>query len=129
MGLQLGNLAQDVLTQEFKKGRTGNEILLNSLAKAKSKELKAQVYTHPLGFHGHGAGPTIGLWDQQSGVPGKGDYPLYYDTCYAIELNIKTKIPEWNNQEVRIALEQDAVFTQKGVFYLDGRQTTFHIIR
>lgn len=126
--LKQGNRMQAILTGEFKYGRTGNEILLTALAKAKAAGLNAQVYTHPLGFHGHAAGPTIGLWDHQEGVPGAGDYPLYYDTCYAIELNIKAAIPAWQNKEVRIGLEQDACYAQEGVFYLDSRQTVLHII-
>jgi len=127
--LKLGNRLQDILIGEFKAGRTGNQILASSLKKAKDEGLKASIYTHPLGFHGHGAGPTIGLWDKQDGVPGKGDYPLYDDTCHSIELNIRTSIPEWGGQEVRIALEQDAVFIREGVYFLDGRQTTFHLIK
>lgn len=127
--LKIGNRCQDILTEEFKKGRAGNDILLAALKKAEEEGIKASIYTHPLGFHGHAAGPTIGLWDRQEGVPGPGDYPLFYDTCYAIELNIKTELPEWKGQEIRIALEQDAVFTSDGVYYLDGRQTKFHLIK
>jgi len=90
---------------------------------------RASIYTHPLGFHGHAAGPTIGLWDRQDGVPGRGDYPLFYNTCHSIELNIKTELPEWGGQEIRIAIEQDAVFAPEGVYYLDGRQTKLHLIK
>jgi len=128
-GLKLGNRLQDILTENFKFKSTGNEILLGALDQAKSENLTASIYTHPLGYHGHAAGPTIGLWDQQQGVPGKGDYALFYNTCHSIELNIRTKLSEWNNQEIRIALEQDAAFTEGGVYYLDGRQTQFHIIK
>ncbi len=127
--MKLGNRLQDILMAEFKERRTGNEILAAALAEAKAEGLKAQIYTHPLGYHGHGAGPTIGLWDRQGGVPGKGDYPLFYDTCHAIELNIKTSLPEWGGQEIRIALEQDAAFTKTGIYFLDGRQTRFHLIK
>jgi hypothetical protein len=127
--LKLGNRLQDILIGEFKAGRTGNEILASSLKKAKEEGLKASIYTHPLGFHGHGAGPTIGLWDKQDGVPGKGDYPLYHDTCHSIELNVKVNIQEWGGQEVRIALEKDAAFVREGVYFLDGRQTAFHLIK
>lgn len=126
--LKQGNRLQDILTGEFTYGRSGNEILLASLKKAKAAGLDAQVYTHPLGFHGHAAGPTIGLWDRQGGVPGQGDYPLYNNTCYAIELNIKAAIPEWQGKVVRIGLEQDACYSKQGVIYLNGRQTTFHIV-
>jgi len=128
-GLKLGNRLQDILIGEFKAGRTGNEILASSLKKAKEEGLKASIYTHSLGFHGHGAGPTIGLWDKQDVVPGKGDYPLYHDTCHSIELNVKVNIQEWGGQEVRIALEQDAVFVKEGVYFIDGRQTNFHLIK
>ncbi|MFC2169796.1 M24 family metallopeptidase [Acidobacteriota bacterium] len=129
IALKSGNRLQDILMEEYKEGKTGNEILEASLNKARKEGLKASIYTHPLGFHGHGAGPTIGLWDNQENVPGKGDYPLYSNTCYAIELNVKSIIPEWEGQEVRIALEQDAVFTRKGAYFLDGRQTKFHVIK
>lgn len=134
--MKLGNQLQDIFTAQFKSNRTGNEILLSALTKAKAAGLKAQIYTHPLGLHGHAAGPTIGLWDRQEAIPGQGDYPLYPNTCYAIELNIKTRIPEWNAKEIRIGLEQDAVFLKtddpqnpEQVRYLDGRQTRLHIIK
>ncbi len=127
--LSLGNKLQDILIAEFKEGRTGNEILAAALKKAKEQGLKPSIYTHPLGFHGHAAGPTIGLWDRQEGVPGQGDYPLYSETCHSIELNVRASVPEWENQEVRIALEEDAVFTKVATYFLDGRQTKMHIIK
>jgi len=127
--LAQGNKLQDILLSEFREGRTGNEVLSAALAKAKSEGLKPSVYTHPLGYHGHAAGPTIGLWDRQNGVPGAGDYPLFYDTVYSIELNAKANAPEWDNQEVTIALEQDAAFTKKGTYFLDERQTKFFLIK
>jgi Xaa-Pro aminopeptidase len=127
--LALGNRLQDILLGEFQEGRTGNQILAAALKKAKEEGLMASIYTHPLGFHGHAAGPTIGLWDQQGGVPGAGDYPLYYDTCYSIELNNRAAVPEWGNEEVRIALEEDAAFTKNGIYFLDGRQTKLYLIK
>jgi Xaa-Pro aminopeptidase len=127
--LAQGNKLQDILLAEFREGRTGNEVLSAALAKARSEGLKPSIYTHPLGNHGHAAGPTIGLWDQQNGVPGAGDYPLFYDTVYSIELNAKANAPEWDNQEVTIALEQDAAFTKKSVYFLDERQTKFFLIK
>lgn len=71
-----GNRLQDILTNQFRTGRTGNEILASALAEAKDAGITASIYTHPIGFHGHAAGPAIGIWDQQDGVPGNGDYPL-----------------------------------------------------
>jgi Xaa-Pro aminopeptidase len=123
-----GNRLQDILGEAMIAGTTGNEILRTALDRAREEGLTPRIYTHPIGYHGHGAGPTIGLWDQQDGVPGKGDYELHEDTCFSIELNAKRPVPEWDGQEVRIALEEDAVFTGGKLHWLSGRQTHFHLI-
>ena len=116
-----GNRIQDILTSNFITGATGNEILKATLDQCKAEGIKGVIYTHPIGFHGHGAGPTIGLWDQQEGVPGNGDYPLYKNTAYSIELNASVYIEEWK-KAIRIMLEEDAFFDGKQVRYIDGRQ-------
>jgi len=116
------NRLQDIFTDNFKTGRTGNEILSMSLKQAKAEGLKPVIYTHPIGYHGHAAGPTIGMWDQQDGVPGAGDYPMFANTAYSIELNNGIYLEEWG-KEIRIMLEEDAFFDGKGVSYIDGRQT------
>lgn len=125
--LKVGNRLQDILTNEFVTGRTGNEILAAALRKAEEEGIVATIYTHPLGYHGHGAGPTIGLWDQQGGVPGKGDYPLYPNTAHSIELNAEVFIPEWN-RNILIMLEEDAIFDGEKVWYIDGRAEEFYLI-
>ena len=115
-----GNRVQDILVEHFKKGKTGNEILLDALSQAKKEGLTASIYTHPIGLHGHAAGPTIGMWDSQGGVKGRGDYPLYENTAYSIELFAATEIKEWG-KIVRIMLEEDGAFTKDGFYFLDGR--------
>ncbi len=126
--LKQGNQAQDILTGNFKTGLSGNALLAKSLQDAQAKGLKATIYSHPIGHHGHAAGPTIGMWDNQHGTPGSGDYPLQPQTAYSIELNVATDIPAWGN-EIRIMLEEDGYF-DGGVFhYLDGRQQQLHLIR
>lgn len=127
--LAQGNRLQDILIAEMKEGLTGNQVLAAALKRAKDEGLRPSIYTHPLGVYGHAAGPTIGLWDKQGGVPGAGDYPLYYDTVYSIELNVLAAVAEWDNQEVQIALEQDAAFTRAGTFFLDKRQTELILIK
>jgi len=127
--LKNGNRLQDIFMNEFLLGRTGNDVLLTSLRKAKAEGLKPSIYTHPLGVHGHAAGTTLGQWDRQDGVPIRGDYPLHYNTCYAIELNNRYNVPEWNNQEVRIGLEEGGVFTKDGCKFIDGHQTKFYLIK
>jgi hypothetical protein len=126
-GLKTANRLQDILTQQFKENKTGNKILADALAQAKQENIKGVIYTHPLGFHGHAAGPTIGMWDNQNDTPGSGDYPMHAKTAYSIELNAATFIKEWN-KEVRFMLEQNGYFDEKGFWYLDGRQTKLHLI-
>jgi Xaa-Pro aminopeptidase len=128
--LRRGNRLQDIVMAEHRAGRTGNEVLKSSLEKAKAEGLDPSVYCHPLGIHGHAAGFVVGLWNRQDGVPLRGDYPLYYDTCYAIEMNNSYKVPEWDGQTVRIGLEEGGVFTeQEGCQFIDGRQTKLYIIK
>jgi len=122
------NRLQDIHAEAMVAGRTGNEILRTALERAKAEGINAMIYTHPLGYHGHAAGPTIGLWDQQGGVPGRGDYELREDTCYAIELNAKRAVHEWSGQEVRMSLEEDAVFTDSRLNWLSGRQTYLYLV-
>jgi Xaa-Pro aminopeptidase len=121
------NRLQDILTSQFKEGKTGNQILADALAQAKKESIAATIYTHPLGFHGHAAGPTIGLWDQQGGVPGAGDFPMNYKTCYSIELNAESDIAEWK-KNIRIMLEEDGYFDEQGFRYIGGRQREVYLI-
>jgi hypothetical protein len=123
-----GNRLQEIHLAHMQVGHSGNTVLKNVLEQARREGLQPSVYTHALGYHGHAAGPVIGLWDQQNGVPGKGEYELFDETCYSIELNVTKAIPEWDNQTVRIALEEDAVLTGGQMRWLDGRQTEFHLI-
>ena len=127
-GLAIGNRFQDIHLEEMKLGRTGNDVLHSILAQSTSEGIKPSLYTHPLGFHGHAAGPVIGLWDHQEGVPGRGDYEVFDDTCYSIEFNVRADVPEWGGQEVVFALEEDAVLSGGKARFLDGRQERFHII-
>ncbi|TFV92038.1 M24 family metallopeptidase [Blastococcus sp. CT_GayMR20] len=126
--LRTGNRMQDLTTAELTAGRTGNEVLAAARAAAAEEGIDADVYSHPVGVHGHGAGPAIGQWDQQDGVRGAGDYPVHPDTAYALELAVRRPVPEWDGQCVRMALEQGIALTQDGVEYLDGRQTELILI-
>jgi hypothetical protein len=127
-GLALGNGLQEIHLEAMAVGRTGNEVLRAALEQARSEGLEPMIYTHPLGTHGHAAGPTIGLWDHQEGVPGQGDYALWPDTCYAIELNVQAPVAEWDGQPVMFALEEDAVLAQGQVRWLAGRQSRLHLV-
>jgi Xaa-Pro aminopeptidase len=126
--LSTGNRMQDLTIGALVAGRTGNEVLAAARAAAAAEGIDADVYSHPVGVHGHGAGPAIGQWDDQRGVLGPGDYPVHPDTAYALELAVRRPVPEWNGQCVRMALEQGIAVTSDGVEYLDGRQTELILI-
>ena len=125
--LKDGNRVQDIFTNNFKQGATGNQILKKSLEQGKAEGLRPSIYTHPLGTYGHSAGTTLGMWDSQGGVPFSGDYPLQYNTSYAIELNTTVYIPEWK-KDIRIMLEVPGFFGKNGFRYINGRQTELLLV-
>lgn len=128
--LAAGNRWQDILTDAFAVGRTGNDIFKRTDAGSKKEGILHSTYSHPVGFHGHAAGPAIGMWDNQNGdVPVTGEWPMAAETAYAIEGNVKAAVPEWKGQYVQIKLEQTAYFDGTRVTYSAGRQTEWHVVR
>lgn len=119
--MKVGNRLQDILTSQFVTGRSGNQILRETRKIMDAEGIKGSIYSHPLGMHGHASGPTIGMWDNQGDTPGAGDYPMYPNTVYAIELNAVVFLKEWN-KELRVQLEEGAFFDGEKVTYLNGRQ-------
>ena len=126
--MRIGNRWQDALTAEFVTGRTGNEILSAAQRSLEKLGIQHAIYTHPLGVYGHAPGPTIGMWDNQGPTIGRGDWPLYPMTGYAIEGNVVVRVPEWDYQRVQMKLEQSALFDGKTVHYLAERQTVLHVV-
>ena len=125
--LDEGNRVQDIFTDLFEYKKTGNQILKEALEQGKNEGLRPQIYTHPLGTFGHSAGTTLGMWDSQGGVPFTGDFPMNYNTVYAIELNTKVFIEEWN-KDIRVMLEEAGVFEKTGFRYVNGRQTELILV-
>ena len=124
------NRLQDLLLEEMEVGRTGNEVLTSVLARMRSEGLNGTMYTHPIGDHGHGAGPLIGLWDRQDGVPGRGDVPVLANMWFSTELQVTTPVPEWGGQPVRMMQEEEAEVTAEGDRrWVLRRQTELHLIR
>jgi hypothetical protein len=136
------NRLQDLFAAEFKEGRKGNDIWLSALRKAKAEGLRPAIYSHPIplflmryelngGFYEgvrYGAGPGLGREDSEEPTR-RGEYPVYLNTVYAMELDTKSTIPEWGGQDVRVILEQTVAFTEKGIEYLGGRQTKWYLIK
>ncbi len=128
-GLRAANKLQDMTLRNARTGGTGNAALAAALAQAKADGLTPSIYCHPIGYHGHGAGPPIGMTDYQQGVPVRGEYIFRVSTWHSIELNVTHPVKEWDNQPVRFALEEDAALFSNGWGWIDGRQTEFYLIK
>ena len=107
LALANANAMQDMLMEEARPGRTGNEILGAVLGRMKAKGINGTMYSHPIGMNGHGAGPLIGLWDYQDGVQGRGDARVVPSMWFSVELQATTPVPEWDGQPVQMAQEED----------------------
>jgi hypothetical protein len=128
IALKAGNDLQDILTGNFRVGRSGNEILRMTREQSLERGIGPIIYTHPIGLHGHAAGTTIGMWDKQGGVPGTGDYPMQPNTAYSIELTAEVTVPEWSSEPMKMKLEEDGFFDGTKFEYIQPRQTEYHII-
>jgi hypothetical protein len=128
--LARSNRLQDLLLEEMVPGRSGDEVLARTLARMRAEGLDGTVYTHPIGDHGHGAGPLIGLWDRQDGVPGRGEVRLRPNTWFSIELQVTSPVEEWGGQPVRMAQEEEAWLDDAGERrWVLRRQEAFHLVR
>jgi len=128
-GLAAANRLQDLTMAHATAGASGNAALAAALAEARAEGIVPSIYCHPIGYHGHGAGPPIGMTDYQTGVPVRGEYVFRPNTWHSIELNARHAVPEWDDQPVRFALEEDAALLPSGWDWVDGRQTEFYLIR
>ena len=130
LALARANRFQDILFEEIRPGRTGNEVLAATLVTMRAEGLDGTMYTHPIGLNGHGAGPLIGRWDAQEGVPGRGNHRVIPSMWFSSELQVTTLVAEWNGQRVRIAQEEDFVVGADGrPRWLVGRQERLWLIR
>ena len=123
------NRLQDVFMSEFRHGLTGDELLSNILARARAEGIpNPKVYSHSLGLFLHEPGPLIGLpWEQERNE-GRGDVALDYNNSFTMELSVTDSLPEWSGAELRLAIEEDVVFTREGCRVIGGRQTAFHLV-
>lgn len=112
--LRNANRLQDITMEELRPGRSGNEILAAALSRMRAEGLNGTLYSHPIGMHGHGAGALIGRWDAQEGTGPQGEPKVIPNMWYSIELQVTTPVPEWGNQPVRMAQEEDAIVGPDG---------------
>lgn len=124
-GFKINDRFQDIVGECMADGKSGNDVLMDSLAKAKEEGIVACLYSHPCNIYGHGPGPTIGLWNNQNPIPLRGDIKMSYDTVYALELNTKY---DYNGLTYTMFSEETVKFTKEGMTYLyPGRENIYFI--
>lgn len=119
------NMLQDILFSVARAGMTGTDVYQATMAEAKKQGLNAMIYSHPLGTHGHGLGPSIDF----RGAIGGGANKILPGSYMSIELNTSTDVPEWGDQRVTIMAEDDAYMTDSGYKFFRPSQTEFYLIK
>jgi Xaa-Pro aminopeptidase len=119
------NRLQDILFSVARWGMTGSEVYEKTMAEAKRQGIEAMIYSHPIGAHGHGLGPSIDF----RGTIGGGGNKIIMGSYMSIELNTSTVVPEWGGQKVTIMAEDDAVMTKTGYEFIGPRQTELYLIK
>jgi hypothetical protein len=120
------NVLQDAMVAESRPGRTGAEVYDAVMAAVKAKGIEAQVYSHPLGNQGHALGAAIDFRSAQRKAEPKA---LRKGSYIAIELNTKTKVPEWDGQEVFAMEEDPAWLGDDGWHFFVPRQEEYYLIK
>lgn len=123
------NHFQDIVRENFVTGRSGNAVFTASINKAKAEGIKPLLYSHPVGKHGHAAGPTIGLFNQQEEIPVQGDLLIHDDTVYALELNTRKPLASWNHQEVYMFTEETVLYTNHELKFLTAGRDRIYLIK
>jgi len=121
---------QEIVLERLRPGPAGNDVLASALAQMRKEDINGSVYSHPIGDHGHGAGPLIGLWDRQQGVSGRGDVPVIPNSWFSIELSVRSPVPEWGGKELFTGMEEDAAVDGAGkASWILRRQEKMHLVR
>lgn len=128
-GLAAMNQVKEALVTNLKPGRSGDATLAAARADVEKNMIDGTIYSHPLGFHGHGAGTWIGAWERQDKVPWVGEYVIQPRTAWSVELNARYDVPEWGGQNVRFMYEENGYLDEHGRFrFFDGSQDAFILV-
>ncbi len=119
-------LQDALMLRASRPGRTVGEVYAMTMADMDERGITAQVYSHPLGNHGHGLGPSI---DFRSSGNGEAAAQVLVEGAYiSIELNTRTPVPEWEGQEVFIMQEDPAHLTADGWRFFRPRQDALYLV-
>ena len=117
---------QDALTGLSRPGMTAGEAYRAAMEAMDEQGIQAQIYSHPLGNHGHGLGPSIDFRSaDRVDVAGQ---VLVGGSYISIELNTKTPVEEWDGQEVYVMQEDPAYLSDQGWRFFRPRQEAFYLV-
>ncbi len=147
-GLKRANRMQDIVLENMTAGKTGNDVLTESLTQMEVERIKGQVYCHPIGDWGHAPGAvmgtynfrgprnsalrallTLGFTNLPDFVPVLGELRILPNTYYSIELYAYSFIPE-RNETLRFRVEENVYWnaTTERWHFVRGRQERFHLV-
>jgi Xaa-Pro dipeptidase len=123
------NQLQDVMCRLSRPGKPAGLVYREVMAAMEEAGIEAQVYSHPLGNHGHGIGPSIDFrTGEREGAEELRAMALRAGSYMAIELNTASDIPEWDGQKVWIMEEDPAFLTDQGWQFFVPRQESFFVV-
>lgn len=123
-----GVRVRDIIKQTIKPGRTAKEAetdVYAALTAAGFNKMKGFnqftdgdvtdviIGCHSVGNWGHGVGPSIAFFN-----PVRLGYEIKPTNLLSIELFAYTSLPEWGGKKLRVALEDDAIVTARGVEWI-----------
>ena len=121
------NALQEELMTDSRPGKLAGDVYNEIMAAMTKRDIEAKVYSHPIGFQGHGLGAGLDYRaSQQSASEGK---RLRKGSYISIELNTLTAVPEWEGQKVFVMMEDDAYLTDDGFKTFLPRQTSYYLIK
>lgn len=120
-------LQDALMLRASRPGLTAGEAYSATMVEMEERGIVAQVYSHPLGNHGHGLGPSIDF--RSADRAESAGRTLVEGSYISIELNTKTAVPEWDGQEVYVMQEDPAYLTAEGWRFFRPRQEAFYLVR
>ncbi len=119
-------LQDALMLRASRPGRTAGEVHEAVMAEMKEKGIEAQVYSHPVGNHGHGMGAGISFSNAKDEK--RFNKTLRKGAYISIELNTRTPVPEWDGEGVYIMMEDPAHLTDEGWKFFRPRQESFYLV-
>jgi Xaa-Pro aminopeptidase len=123
------NALQDAMVKYSRAGRSAGDVYNDVMNEMKEKGIEAKVYSHPLGFQGHGLGAAIDYRSAQRADAMPVSKKLRAGSYISIELNSVTPVAEWDGQKVFVMEEDPAHLTDEGWKFFVPRQTEWYVVR